>query len=117
MSLGSGGIYNMSRRQKLNTTSSTEAELVAADDIMPQMIWTRNFLMSQGVKVTHNILYQDNRSAMLLEKYGTVSSLRRKCHINFFFIKDRITAKELKLQCCLTDQMIDDYFTKPLQGK
>jgi Reverse transcriptase (RNA-dependent DNA polymerase) len=119
MSLGSGGIYSMSRKQKLNTTSSTEAELVAADDIMPQMIWTRNFLMSQGVKVTHNILYQDNRSAMLLEKNGTVSSSRRTRHINvrFFFIKDRITAEELELQYCPTDQMIGDYFTKPLQGK
>jgi hypothetical protein len=44
MSLGKGGGgYNMSRKQKLITTSSTEADLVGADDVMPQIIWTRQF--------------------------------------------------------------------------
>jgi hypothetical protein len=40
-------------------------------------------------------------------------------HINirFFFIKDRITAGDLELQYCPTDQMVGDFFTKPLQGK
>ena len=40
MSLGKGAAYATSTRQKLNTKSSTEAELVAMDDIMPQVIWT-----------------------------------------------------------------------------
>ena len=77
MSMGKGCIYSSSRKQKLNTTSSTEAELVAADDVMPQIIWTQQFLISQGVKVTHNILHQDNRSAILLEKNGVGSSSKR----------------------------------------
>ena len=37
--------------------------------------------------------------------------------MRFFFIKDRITVEELELQYCPTDQMIGDYFSKPLQGK
>jgi hypothetical protein len=41
----------------------------------------------------------------------------RHIYVRFFFIKDRITAEELELQYCPTDQMIGDYFTKPLQGK
>jgi hypothetical protein len=68
MSMGRGGIYKMARKQKLNTTSSTEAEMVGADDVMPQMMWTRNFLLEQGVEVSRNILYQDNQSAMLWRK-------------------------------------------------
>jgi hypothetical protein len=118
MSLGKGGVYNMSRKQKSNTTSSTEAELVGADDVMPQMIWTRHFLLEQGVEVSQNILFQDNKSAILLETNGQASSSRRTRHINirFFFIKDRISSKELELQYCPTDQMVGDFFTKPLQG-
>jgi hypothetical protein len=68
MSMNCGGIYNMARKQKLNTTSFTEAEVYGADDVMPQMMWTRNFLLEQGVKVSRNILYQVNQSAMPLEK-------------------------------------------------
>jgi hypothetical protein len=41
MSMGKGSVFSMSQKQRLNTTRSTEAELVAADDVMPQIIWTR----------------------------------------------------------------------------
>jgi hypothetical protein len=69
-SLGRGIIYGTSKRQKLNTKSSTEAELVGADDVMPQMLWTLYFLEAQGYKIDHNILYQDNKSSILLETNG-----------------------------------------------
>ena len=82
MTLGRGVIYGTSRRQKLNTKSSTEAELVAADDIMPQLLWTRYFLEAQGYDIKENILYQDNQSAMLLEKNGRASSGKRTRHVN-----------------------------------
>jgi len=35
---------------------------------MPQVLWTRHFLESQGYKVHDSVLYQDNQSAMLLDK-------------------------------------------------
>ena len=34
MTLGKGSIYNCSTKKKLNTKSSTEAELISADDVM-----------------------------------------------------------------------------------
>ena len=63
-----GSIISISKKQKMNTKSSTEAELIRADDTMPQMLWTRYFLEAQGYGIDENILYQDNMSAMLLEK-------------------------------------------------
>jgi len=48
MTLGKGMAYSASNKQKLNTKSSTEAELVAIDDSMGQILWTRHFLASQG---------------------------------------------------------------------
>ena len=47
-SLGKGVIYGTSTRQKINTKSSTEAELVGVNDVMPQILWTRYFLDAQA---------------------------------------------------------------------
>jgi hypothetical protein len=118
MSLGKGAIYGTSTRQKLNTRSSTEAELVGVNDVMPQVLWTRYFLEAQGYGVKENIVYQDNQSSMLLENHGRASSSKRTRHINirYFFVTDRIASNEVSVQYCPTGEMISDYFTKPLQG-
>ena len=58
------------------TKSSTEAELIGADNAMPHMLWTRYFLEAQGYGIDENILYQDNMSAILLEKNGKKSSTK-----------------------------------------
>ena len=118
MSLGKGVVYGSSVRQKLNTRSSTEAELVGVNDVMPQVIWTRYFLECQGYKMEPNIIGQDNKSAILLEQNGKGSSSKRTRHINvrFFFIHDRINSGEVEVQHCPTEQMLGGFFTKPLQG-
>ena len=56
---------SQSHKQKLNTRSSTKAEAVGVDDAMGPVLWTRLFLEAQGIEVWHNILYQDNKSAIL----------------------------------------------------
>ena len=43
MTLEIGMAYTTSSKQQLNTESSTEAELVAIDDSMGQILWTRHF--------------------------------------------------------------------------
>jgi hypothetical protein len=118
MSLGKGSIYSMSRKQRLNTKSSTEAELVGVDDGMPLVIWTRNFLVAQGFEVRDNVVFQDNQSTILLAKNGKASSGRRTRHIDirYFFVSDRIARKELRVEYCPTGDMVADFFTKPLQG-
>ena len=118
MSLGKGAVYGTSAKQKLNTKSSTEAELVGVNDVMPQVLWTRYFLEAQGFTVSDSIIYQDNQSAILLEKNGRASSGKRTRHINirYFFVTDRVANKEVSVEYCPTQQMLADFFTKPLQG-
>lgn len=118
MTLGRGAVFGMSTRQKLNTRSSTEGELVGVNDAMPQILWTRYFLQAQGHSTTESIIYQDNQSAILLEKNGRASSSKRTRHINirYFFVTDRIAKKEVTVQYCPTGNMLADFFTKPLQG-
>jgi hypothetical protein len=85
---------------------------------MPQMLWTLYFLEAQGYKIDDNILYQDNKSSILLETNGRGSSGKGTRHIDvrYFFIADRVKSGELRIEHCPTAIMIADYFTKPLQG-
>jgi hypothetical protein len=116
---GTGSIYSMSRKQKLNTTSSTEAEIVGVHDAMLQIIWFRHFIIAQNVKIFCNILFQDNRSAILLHRNGTNSSSQNTRHINicYFFLKDKIKSGEVEVVLCPLEEMIADFFMKPIQGK
>ena len=75
LSLGKGMITGISTQQMLTTRSSTEAELVAIDDCMSLILWMCYFLEAQ-------IIYQDNKSAMLLEQNGRASSTRQTRHLN-----------------------------------
>jgi hypothetical protein len=86
--------------------------------MMSLIIWSRNFLIPQGYVVIDNILHQDNRSAILLQKNGKMSSGKRTKHIaiRYFFVTDRIKAGEISPKWCPTGEMIADFLTKPLQG-
>ena len=70
MSLGGGLAISMSKKQKLNERSSTRAEVIGADDAMPQMLWTKKNCKEQGYLIEENIMYQDNLIVMLLETNG-----------------------------------------------
>jgi hypothetical protein len=118
LTMGRGFPPVSSTKQKLNTRSSTESELVGVDDMMPIVVWSRYFLVAQGYGVTQNILLQDNKSSILLEKNGRASSGKRTRHINirYYFITDRINMKEIEVEWCPTKEMVADFMTKPLQG-
>ena len=80
MTYGTGAIQTTSRKQKLNTRSSTESELVGADDMATMILWTKLFMEAQGYKIKKNILYQDNKSTILLENNGKRSSSSAPVH-------------------------------------
>ncbi len=108
-----------STKHKLNTRSSTESEIVAVDDLIPQILWVCLFLKAQGFAVSNNILYQDNKSAMLLETNGRALSSKGTRHIEiwYYYVADRVAKEDLRVVWCPTDEMIADFLTKPLQGK
>ena len=118
LSMGRGAPIAPSTKQKLNTRSSTETEIVAVDQFMPAILWTRQFMEAQGYEITENIIYQDNQAAILLEKNGKASSGKRTKHINmrFFFVTDRVAKRDVSVKWCPTGDMTGDFLTKPTQG-
>jgi hypothetical protein len=82
LSLGRGFPIVISTKQKLNTRISTETDIVGADNFMAAICWTRYFMKAQGYGVKDNVLFQDNKSSILLEKNGKASSSKHTKHIN-----------------------------------
>ena len=86
LSFGRGCPVNISLKQKINTRSSTEAELVSINDAMALVLWCRLFIMGQGFDVRDNIVYQDNQSTMLLSNNGCHSSKKKTVILKFDII-------------------------------
>ena len=118
MTMGRGAFISSSNKKKINTRSSTEAKLIGIDDVISTIIWTKLFLQKQGINVKAHIVFQDNHSALKLENNGLISAGRRSRHLNikYFFITDLVKTNEAKVEYCATENMIADYFTKPIQG-
>jgi hypothetical protein len=116
--MGTGFPLDKSTKHKLNTHSSTESEIVAVDNLILQILWAHLFMKAQGFAVSDNILYQDNKSAMLLETNGRTSSSKRTKHIEiqYYYVANQVAKGDLRVVWCL-DEMIADFLTKPLQGK
>jgi hypothetical protein len=118
ITLGGGPISTGSKKQKLTTKSSTEAELVGLSDSISQGIWMRGFLEGQGYPVKPVKVFQDNLSTIALAKKGKSTSARtRHIAIRYFFVKDRIDEGELEVLHLRTHLMVADGLSKPLQGE
>ena len=119
MTMGEGCMQSMSRKQKLNSRSSTEAELIGVDDAITQVLWTRLFMEEQGYPIEENIVFQDNTSCILLAKNGRQSAGKRSRAINirYFFVTDQVEKGHIRIEHCPTDDMWADANTKALQGE
>lgn len=82
-------------------------------------MWASYFLKAQGYNLRRNIFYQDNTSAINMLRNGKAScgSKSRHIHIRYFFTKDVINRENMELMHCSTDNMVADFYTKPLQGE
>jgi len=109
LSTGPCSVLFKSCKQKINTRSSTETELIAVDDILPTVQWAKSFMAEQGYDLPTEIK-EDN---------GRLSSGKRTKHldIRYFFVKDLLDRGVITLSHCLSDNMIADFFTKPVQGQ
>ena len=92
--------------------------MVAIDDAKVQILWTRNFLAAQGIPVPVTTIYQDNKITILLSENGKASSSKHIKHLDvyYYFVTDRIKQGEVKVAYYPTENMLADFFTKPLQG-
>lgn len=118
ITLGAGAVHARSVKQKINTKSSTEAELVGLSDEASRGLWCNLFLEKQGYEVPALTEMQDNQSTIRLGMKGCATAQRtRHINIRYFWITDYVNRGEMCLEYKPTGEMIADGLTKPLQGK
>jgi hypothetical protein len=118
MSLRNGAPISFSNKQKINTKSSTESELVGTDQALFSILHTRYFIEAQGYSVEQNLIFQDIQSTMYLEVNTSLSSSKCTKHIKcrHSFICNKIADGNLEVLYCPTNFMWADVLTKPKQG-
>jgi hypothetical protein len=112
-----GAVHCRSSKQLIVTKSSTEAELVGLSDSANQGIHIRSFLEAQGYSVPPVTIYQDNQSCMALVERGRSGAERtRHIQIRYFWVKERVTTGEVRVEYMPSEDMYANVLTKPLQG-
>jgi hypothetical protein len=105
--------------QKLVTTSSTEAELVAIYDGLDFVIWIRRVIEWIGFKQRPTKLYQDNTSTITMVHMGRGSSGSNTKHIDirYFFVKQFVDDQTLIIDHLAREHMLADFFASPRTGR
>jgi hypothetical protein len=97
----------------MNVRSRTEGKLVAVDNAATMILcWTKLFLEAQGYDKDKNIVYQDNKSAILLETNDkkSLGKQTRTLNIRYFFITNQVEKANAQIEHCGTNNMAGDFF-------
>ncbi len=112
-----GGTIIMARsvKQKMVARSSSEAELIAAEECATFVVWLRQLCADLGIKVSGPTPFaQDNKSAIIIMLKG--GSFKRTKHMigKMAYLKERIKMEDIKLHYVPTTDMLADMLTKPV---
>ncbi|OXU16547.1 hypothetical protein TSAR_007831 [Trichomalopsis sarcophagae] len=113
--MSNGPVVWSSKRQKLVTLSTTEAEYVAASTAARELVWLRQLLSEIGRPCEiPTDLFVDNQGAIRLAK--NVEFHKRSKHINvkYHFLRERQGFGEVSVQYVPTNLQLADGLTKPL---
>ncbi len=86
-------VFVRSRKQKLTTRSSTEAELVALDNDLLHLLWFSQVLGLMGYAQSPAYMYQDNKSTIFVCETGLSKSGKLKhMAMRYYFIQSHAIA-------------------------
>jgi hypothetical protein len=75
MTIRNNVVLSRWNKQKVNTRSSTEADLIAVDDTLSTVQWTKLFMKDQGYDL-ETIIKEENKSSILFMKNGRCHPVR-----------------------------------------
>ena len=110
-------LHGRSGKQKLNATSSTDAEILAMVECLKMAIWLRNVLRDlQITRLRPLQLLQDNKSAIIM--ITEPSKFKRSKHIltKVLYAKGLVIDGSVLVNYIETEEMTADILTKPKQG-
>ncbi|KAJ9551406.1 hypothetical protein OSB04_015451 [Centaurea solstitialis] len=101
----------------LCSTSTAEAEYVAAASCCSQVLWMRTQLRDYGYNFNHIPIYCDSKSAIAITCNPVQHTRTKHIDIRYHFIKDHVERGTIELYFVNTEHQLADLFTKPLDEK
>jgi hypothetical protein len=113
--LNGGTVAWSSRRQQCVSTSTTEAEYVAASEAAKESVWLRRLLMEIVPEWKQPLLLMcDNISSIELTRSPKFHQRTKHIDVRFHFVREQQEAKEIDVKYIRTADQLADPFTKPL---
>ncbi|KAL8109061.1 hypothetical protein AgCh_025234 [Apium graveolens] len=106
--------FLVQQEKKSISTSTAEAEYIAAGSCYAQILWMKNRLLDYGLDYSSIPIYCDNQSAIVMTKNPVQHSMTKHISIKYHFIREHVEAGIVELIFVPTDQQVADIFTKPL---
>ncbi|KAI3669324.1 hypothetical protein L6452_40556 [Arctium lappa] len=106
-----------SKKQTCVSTSTAEAEYVAAASCCSQVMWMRTQLRDYGYTFHKVPIYCDSKSAIAITSNLVQHSKTKHIDIRYHFIKDHVEKGDVEMHFVSTDLEVADLFTKPLDEK
>ncbi|KAJ9546217.1 hypothetical protein OSB04_025924 [Centaurea solstitialis] len=106
-----------SKKQNSVSTSTVEAEYVAAGSCCAQVLWMRNQLRDYGFQLSKIPIYCDNTLAIAIANNPVLHSKTKHIEIRYHFIRDHVMNGDVELHFVPTEYQLADLFTKPLDEK
>jgi len=119
----SGFVFNVagssiswsSKKQATVAISSVEAEYVASANATKEAIWLCTLLTKLDFPPTMaTMIHADNQGYIALANNPVSHSRAKHIDIHYYFIRERIECREIRLNYISTKDMLADVFTKAL---
>jgi len=112
--MGTGAISWASRRQTIQTLSTTEAEYVAAVAGAQETLWLQNLFSEFGYSIPSSPLCIDNESALTVAKNPEHHGRMKHLDLRFYWLRHIVASGKITLHHVRTDDMPADCLTKAL---
>ncbi|KAI3672607.1 hypothetical protein L6452_38702 [Arctium lappa] len=100
------------KKQTTISTSTTEAEYIAAASYCSQVLWIQNQMLDYGMTFLHTPIFIDNNSAISIVNNPVKHSKTKHIEIRYHFIRDCNEKKLIQVMKVHTSNQFADLFTK-----
>ncbi|KAL8132390.1 hypothetical protein AgCh_008039 [Apium graveolens] len=112
--LGNKLVSWFSKKQNSVSTSTYEAEYIAAGSCCAQILWMKNQLLDYSLQVDRIPIFCDNTSTIAITKNPVHHSRTKQIEIKYHFIREHVMNGTVELHFVLSEKQLADIFTKPL---
>lgn len=106
-----------SKKQNCVSTSTAEAEYVAAASCCSQVLWMKTQLRDFGMDINKIPILCDSKSAIAISVNSVQHSKTKHIDIRYHFLKDHVEKGTIEMYFVPTEFQLADLFTKALDEK